>query len=69
MRRRDKSAVADNGIGRSKLSDISYFTDDSSCGNRTYSRDTGKNPSRSKEKSIFYLLGKEADLSSRCSNS
>lgn len=53
--------MKDEGIGRSKLSDISYSTDDSSCGNRTYSRDTGKNPSGSKEKSILYFLGKEED--------
>jgi len=43
--RRDKPTVADKGVGRSKLSDIPYFTDDGGCSNRIYSRDTGENPS------------------------
>ena len=61
MRRRDKPAVKDERIGGSKLSNISYFSDDSSCGNSAYPKDTGKNPSESKGKSILYFLGKEAD--------
>jgi len=53
----DKPTVENRRIRRSKLSDVSYFTDDGSCGNRTYSTDLDKNPSWSNGKVYLLPLG------------